>query len=125
LPAALTWSAPPARPTTSAGDPERVVTIADYRGAQETGARFSGGPGTERALYALREIGELIEAGRFSLPVAQTFPLGRIGEAHELSQAEHVRGKLRASRRLTRSKSAAQAFRTRANVRLGSYDFPP
>ena len=41
-----------------------------------------------------REIGELIEAGRFSLPVAQTFPLERIGEAHELSRAGHVRGKL-------------------------------
>ncbi len=76
------------------GDPERVITIADYQGAQATGARFSGGPGTERALYALREIGELIEAGRFSLPVAQTFPLEGIGDAHELSQAGHVRGKL-------------------------------
>ncbi len=76
------------------GNPERVVTIADYQAAQETGARFSGGPGTDRALYALREIGELIEADGFSLPVAQTFPLERIGEAHELSQAGHVRGKL-------------------------------
>ena len=76
------------------GDPERVVTIADYQGAQATGAKFSGGLGTERALYALAEIGELIGAGRFSLPVAQTFPLERIGEAHELSRAGHVRGKL-------------------------------
>jgi NADPH:quinone reductase-like Zn-dependent oxidoreductase len=77
-----------------AGGPEHVVTIADYAGAQATGARFSGGMGTERAVHALKEIGELIEAGRFSLPVAQTFPLDRIGEAHELSQTGHVRGKL-------------------------------
>jgi NADPH:quinone reductase-like Zn-dependent oxidoreductase len=76
------------------GDPARVVTIADYQGAQETGARFSGGLGSERALYALRDIGALIEAGKFALPVAQTFPLERVGEAHELSQAGHVRGKL-------------------------------
>jgi NADPH:quinone reductase-like Zn-dependent oxidoreductase len=76
------------------GNPEQVVTIADYAGAQETGARFSGGMGTGRALHALRQIGELIEAGRFSIPVAQTFPLERIGEAHQLSEAGHVRGKL-------------------------------
>jgi NADPH:quinone reductase-like Zn-dependent oxidoreductase len=76
------------------GGPDRVVTIADYEGAQETGARFSGGMGTDRATHALKEIGELTEAGRFSLPVARTFPLERIGEAHELSEAGHVRGKL-------------------------------
>ena len=76
------------------GDPERVVTIADYPGAQQTGARFTGGPGTERAVHALREIGALIESGRFSLPVAQTFALEDIGEAHRLSETGHVRGKL-------------------------------
>src|SRR6202022_763214 len=75
-----------------AGGPEHVVTIADYAGAQETGARFSGGRGGgERAVHALGEIGELIEAGRFSLPVAQTFPLDQLGDAHELSQTGHVR----------------------------------
>jgi NADPH:quinone reductase-like Zn-dependent oxidoreductase len=77
-----------------AGSPEHVVTIADYAGAQETGVRFSGGMGTERAAHALKDIGELIEAGRFSLPVAQTFPLGQVGAAHELSETGHVRGKL-------------------------------
>jgi NADPH:quinone reductase-like Zn-dependent oxidoreductase len=77
-----------------AGGPERVVTIADFAGAQQTGARFSGGMGTERALHALRDVGPLIESGRFSLPVAQTFPLEKIGEAQALSQDGHVRGKL-------------------------------
>jgi NADPH:quinone reductase-like Zn-dependent oxidoreductase len=77
-----------------AGDRERVVTIADYAGAQETGAQFSGGMGTERAIHALRDVGPLIESGRFSLPVAQTFPLEKIGDAHALSQDGHVRGKL-------------------------------
>ena len=76
------------------GGPERVVTIADYAGAQQTGAQFSGGMGTERALHALTDIGPLIESGSFALPVAQTFPLERIGEAHALSQDGHVRGKL-------------------------------
>ena len=40
------------------------------------------------------EIGELIESGRFSLPVAQTFPLAEIAEAHRVSEDGHVRGKL-------------------------------
>jgi NADPH:quinone reductase-like Zn-dependent oxidoreductase len=77
-----------------AGGPEHVVTIADYAGAEQTGAKFSGGMGTKRAVHALRDIGPLIEAGRFSLPVAQAFPLERIGDAHRLSAAGHVRGKL-------------------------------
>jgi NADPH:quinone reductase-like Zn-dependent oxidoreductase len=76
------------------GDPKHVVTIADYQGAQETGVEFSGGMGSGRALHALREIGELIEAGRFSLPVAQTFGLDEIAEAHRVSETGHVRGKL-------------------------------
>jgi NADPH:quinone reductase-like Zn-dependent oxidoreductase len=77
-----------------AGGPDHVITIADYVGAEQTGVRFSGGPGTQRAVHALREIGTLIEAGRFTLPVAQTFPLEQIGEAHRVSETGHVRGKL-------------------------------
>jgi len=76
------------------GGPEHVVTIADYQGAQETGVTMTGGPDSKRAWYALGEIGELIEAGRFSLPVARTFPLEQIAEAHRLSESGHVRGKL-------------------------------
>jgi len=77
-----------------AGGPEHVITIADYAGAAETGVAFTGGPGTARAWRALREVPALIEAGRFSLPIAQTFPLAEIAEAHRLSETGHVRGKL-------------------------------
>lgn len=76
------------------GGPEHVVTIADYPGAQQTGVTFSGGMGTGRAVHALSEIGELVDSGRFTLPVAQTFALDQIGEAHRLSETGHVRGKL-------------------------------
>jgi NADPH:quinone reductase-like Zn-dependent oxidoreductase len=76
-----------------AGDSQHVVTVADYAGAEATGARFSGGLGTVRAVHALKDIGELIETGRFTMPVAQTFPLEQIAEAHRLSEAGHVRGK--------------------------------
>jgi NADPH:quinone reductase-like Zn-dependent oxidoreductase len=77
-----------------AGGPEHVVTIADYQGAQETGVGMSGGANAKRAWHALAEVGELTDAGRFSLPVAQTFPLEQIAEAHRLSEGGHVRGKL-------------------------------
>jgi NADPH:quinone reductase-like Zn-dependent oxidoreductase len=76
-----------------AGGPEHVVTIADFGGAREYGVRFSSGD-AGRAVYALGEIGELIESGRFSLPVAQTFPLAEVAEAHRVSEQGHVRGKL-------------------------------
>jgi NADPH:quinone reductase-like Zn-dependent oxidoreductase len=36
----------------------------------------------------------LIESGRFSLQVAQTFPLTEIAQAHRVSENGHVRGKL-------------------------------
>ncbi|HET9079004.1 MAG TPA: NADP-dependent oxidoreductase [Trebonia sp.] len=76
-----------------AGGTEHVVTIADFGGAQEHGVRFSTGD-AGRAVHALGEIGELIESGRFSLPVAQTFPLAEVAEAHRVSEQGHVRGKL-------------------------------
>ncbi len=76
-----------------AGGPEHVVTIADFGGAREHGVRFSSGD-AGRALYALAEIGELIEAGRFSLPVVRTFPLAEVAEAHRVGEGGRARGKL-------------------------------
>jgi NADPH:quinone reductase-like Zn-dependent oxidoreductase len=76
-----------------AGGPEHVLTIADFDGAQQHGVRFSRGD-TGRAVHVLSEIGELIESGRFSLQVAQTFPLAEVAEAHRVSEDGHLRGKL-------------------------------
>lgn len=76
-----------------AGGPEHVVTVADFAGAQEHGVTFSRGD-TGRALHVLTEIGELIQSGRFSLPVVHTFPLTEIAEAHRVGENGHVRGKL-------------------------------
>jgi NADPH:quinone reductase-like Zn-dependent oxidoreductase len=76
-----------------AGGAGHVVTVADFGGAQEHGVTFSSGD-AGRAVHALGEIGELIESGRFSLPVAQTFPLAEVAEAHRVSEQGHVRGKL-------------------------------
>ena len=76
-----------------AGGPEHVVAIADFAGAQEQGVRFSSGD-DGRALHALAEIGELIESGRFSLPVTQSFALAEIAEAHRTGEEGRARGKI-------------------------------
>lgn len=76
-----------------AGGPEHVLTVADFAGAREHGVRFSRGD-DGRAVHVLAEIGELIEAGRFAVPVTRTFPLDRIAEAHRAGEEGHVRAKL-------------------------------
>ena len=76
-----------------AGDAGHVLTVADFAGALEHGVRFSSGD-AGRAMHALGEIGDLIESGRFSLPLVQTFPLAEVAEAHRVSEQGHGRGKL-------------------------------
>ncbi len=76
-----------------AGGPEHVVTIADFAGARAHGVRFSSGS-EGRAFHVIDEIGALIESGRFSLPVARTFPLAEIAEAHRLGEEGRTHGKL-------------------------------
>jgi NADPH:quinone reductase-like Zn-dependent oxidoreductase len=75
------------------GDAARVVTIADFAAAAALGAKVTGG-GDFRAVEALGEAAALIEAGRFRMPVEQTFTFAQAGEAHRVSQEGHVRGKL-------------------------------
>jgi NADPH:quinone reductase-like Zn-dependent oxidoreductase len=75
------------------GRSEQVITLADFAGAQRHGVRFSRGD-AGRALYVIAQIGELIESGRFSLPVGRTFPLTEVAQAHRVGEAGRVRGKL-------------------------------
>jgi NADPH:quinone reductase-like Zn-dependent oxidoreductase len=75
------------------GDPEHVITIADFAGARQYGVRFSRGD-SGRAIYALAQIADLIESRQFTLPVGQTFLLADVAEAHRVGEAGHVRGKL-------------------------------
>jgi NADPH:quinone reductase-like Zn-dependent oxidoreductase len=76
-----------------AGGPEHVVTVADFRGAQEYGVTFSRGD-AGRVLYVLAQIGELIESGRFTPPEVQTFLLADVAEAQRVSEDGHLRAKL-------------------------------
>ncbi|WP_308465624.1 NADP-dependent oxidoreductase [Rathayibacter soli] len=76
-----------------AGAPEHVITVADFLGARQTGIRFSSGD-AGRATYALAQVARMVEAGRFSVTVGQTFPLAEVAEAHRVGEAGTVRGKL-------------------------------
>jgi len=76
-----------------AGGPQNVVTLADIDGAKQHEVRFSNGF-HGHAFHALTDIGALIEAGRFWLPVERTYPLDEISEAHRVSEYGHVRGRL-------------------------------
>jgi NADPH:quinone reductase-like Zn-dependent oxidoreductase len=75
------------------GGTEHVITIADFTGAQQHGVRFSRGD-SGRAIYALALAADLVESGRFSLPVGQSFALADVAEAHRVGQSGRVRGKL-------------------------------
>ncbi len=77
-----------------AGGASNVVTLADFEGSGKYGVHFSNGFADGHAFHALGEIGALIEAGRFWLPVDRTFPLDAIAEAHRVSEHGHVRGRL-------------------------------
>ncbi|MEU9452012.1 NADP-dependent oxidoreductase [Streptomyces sp. NPDC048277] len=76
-----------------AGTPDHVVTIADFTGARTYGVTFSRGE-DGRAVHALAGIGELIGSGRFSLPVARTFPLDEVAQAHRFGETGRARGKI-------------------------------
>jgi NADPH:quinone reductase-like Zn-dependent oxidoreductase len=55
--------------------------------------RFTAGR-EGRAYYALAVAADLYTQGRFTMPVAGTFALPDLAEAHRISEAGHVRGKL-------------------------------
>lgn len=76
--------------------PEHVLTVSDdFPAAKELGARFSG-PGGEGEIRTdkIGAYAALAAEGRFSVPVARTFPLDDWRTAVELSQSGQARGKL-------------------------------
>jgi NADPH:quinone reductase-like Zn-dependent oxidoreductase len=77
-----------------AGGARNVITLADFDGAREHGVHFSNGYADGNAFHALGQVGELVEAGQFWLPVDRTFPLAQVADAHRVSEHGHVRGRL-------------------------------
>jgi NADPH:quinone reductase-like Zn-dependent oxidoreductase len=79
------------------GDPKRVLTISDFEAAQELGVRdsFHEDPTTRSERFdAFPEFAQLAADGRFTVPIARTFPLEDWRTALEISLTGHPRGKL-------------------------------
>ncbi|MCW2528413.1 MAG: putative oxidoreductase [Pseudonocardiales bacterium] len=74
------------------GNADNVVSIGDFD-STALGIRFTSGA-ESRAYEALAEAATLFEQGRFTMPVARTFRLDELAEAHRISELGHVRGKL-------------------------------
>jgi len=71
--------------------PAQVVTIAQFE-LGDSGVQLTTGR-SPNASQSLAETAELLEQNKLVIKI-QTFPLARAGEAHEISQGGHVRGKL-------------------------------
>ena len=75
-----------------APEPSQVVSIANF-GAASAGARVTGGAADSQPMKAMAETAELLRQNKLVVKV-QTFPMERAAEAHRISEAGHVRGKL-------------------------------
>jgi NADPH:quinone reductase-like Zn-dependent oxidoreductase len=76
-----------------AGDPARVITIAD-EAAAEYGVRFTGADPADRYPEALPELAALAASGRLSVPIWRTYPLAEAARAHEDLEAGRNNGKI-------------------------------
>ncbi|MTJ80257.1 MAG: NADP-dependent oxidoreductase [Telmatospirillum sp.] len=74
------------------GEARRVLSVADLS-AESYGAKFSLGP-PQDPVGALLQAARLWSEGRFRLHIDRTFPLAETAEAHAVSSAGHVTGKL-------------------------------
>jgi len=76
------------------GSTERIVTIADYQGAEKFGIPFSGGPGSSvQSPELLAELAGKAARGELKVTVSTTYRLGEASAAHRDSEAGHGRGK--------------------------------
>lgn len=74
--------------------PEHVLTLGPVAAAKELGARSMFEARAMPRYDVLGEYAQLASEGRFSIPVARTFPLEDWRTALELSQSRQARGKL-------------------------------
>jgi NADPH:quinone reductase-like Zn-dependent oxidoreductase len=76
-----------------AGDPAKVVTIADFSAGQY-GARVTGAGSDPARFEALPKAARLFEDGKLAIAVDSEFPLAETAKAHERSEGGHVTGKI-------------------------------
>ncbi|MFF8628529.1 NADP-dependent oxidoreductase [Streptomyces werraensis] len=74
-----------------AGDPSRVVTVADHRNAGRLGVRVADAVNDPAYLAEAAALGE---RDRYTPRVERTYPLEEIAQAHAHSEGGHVRGKI-------------------------------
>jgi NADPH:quinone reductase-like Zn-dependent oxidoreductase len=72
---------------------ERIDTIASHVKAMEIGAKTEGG-GEATSARNLTIVADLVASGRIEVPIASTYPLGRVREAFEEVEQRHARGKI-------------------------------
>ncbi|WP_369015953.1 NADP-dependent oxidoreductase [Actinocrinis puniceicyclus] len=86
----------PALVRITGGDPRRVLTVTDFAAARELGVRtsFDGDQPAARRFDVLGDYARRAADGRFTIPVARTFPLDQWRAALEISQSGQARGKL-------------------------------
>lgn len=73
------------------GDPVKIVSIADFT-ASDHGAQVSATPSDPSAAFT--QAARLSEQGRLTIPVQQTYDLAHAADAHAVSAAGHVTGRL-------------------------------
>src|ERR1022692_2399481 len=80
--------------TIAGGDPRRVMTVSDFAAAAELGVRSNLGEGGTPRYDVLAEFAGYAPNGKFTIPVARTFPLADCRTAREISEQGLARGKL-------------------------------
>jgi NADPH:quinone reductase-like Zn-dependent oxidoreductase len=76
-----------------AGDPGRVITIADAAAA-EYDVRFTGADPADRFPEAVPELAALLAAGDLTVPIWRTYPLADAASAHADLEAGRNNGKI-------------------------------
>jgi NADPH:quinone reductase-like Zn-dependent oxidoreductase len=76
------------------GDARRVLTMTDFAAAAALGARSSFGEAMTRRDGVLTDFARLAAAGRFTIPIARTYPLADWRDALAASVSGQAHGKL-------------------------------
>jgi NADPH:quinone reductase-like Zn-dependent oxidoreductase len=73
--------------------PAKIETIIAYEKAQEVGAKMEGSSDATSP-EILKEMAELVAAGKIEMPIAATYPLDEVREAFEQLEDRHTLGKI-------------------------------
>jgi NADPH2:quinone reductase len=72
---------------------DRIETIISYELAERIGAKTDGSA-TASTPEVMTEMAALVASGDVEIPIAATYPLDRVGDAFEVLEQRHTRGKI-------------------------------